>query len=176
MRIYSFDTTVLSWVFLITISLEISSRKSWEKKCYKQSNRFSHFPQVEISWDLTYILVETQKRFLHESLMYMGLHEEGACRNLNKYWNFILTRFSRVFSIEIIFSRSFLPEISPSFIINEISTLSQMRFLHGDLYSEKIKNLIFIIDAEKTLNMFFRTGYLDQNLNCKLEFFALVSF
>jgi hypothetical protein len=42
-------------------------------------------------------------------------------------------RFSRVFSIEIFFSQPFLPEISPSFILNEISALSQMRFLHGDL-------------------------------------------
>jgi hypothetical protein len=40
-------------------------------------------------------------------------------------------RFSRVFSIEIFFSQPFLPEISPSFILNEISALSQMRFLHG---------------------------------------------
>jgi hypothetical protein len=45
-------------------------------------------------------------------------------------------RFSRVFSIEIFFSQPFLPEISPTFILNEISALSQMRFLHGSAIFE----------------------------------------
>jgi hypothetical protein len=58
-------------------------------------------------------------------------------------------RFSRVFSIEIFFSQPVLPEISPSFILNEISALSQMRFLHGtDNHSSVIVKYLTIYTVE----------------------------
>jgi hypothetical protein len=57
-------------------------------------------------------------------------------------------RFSRVFSIEIFFSQPFLPEISPSFILNEISALSQMRFLHG----KNVESVLVLAVMRKVLD------------------------
>jgi hypothetical protein len=62
-------------------------------------------------------------------------------------------RFSRVFSIEIFFSQPFLPEISPSFILNEISALSQMRFLHGAVFPNfTVDFSILIRKCDRTVN------------------------
>ena len=55
-----------------------------------QSNRLLHFSQGDLSWDLTYISVETQQKFLH------GKRFQGKIIQLNirilplyKYQNFV---------------------------------------------------------------------------------------